>query len=190
MKHKIGDVLFVHCTNPLSLVSTAVMLATTNKINPFKNRVPYHCCICLDQYTIIESVWGKGIRKVSINHYDRQLDMITWWKRMDTQFWPDGSLAELHEDRLREWLLERIGQPYDKWQILSIAFRSIFRIIPPLYRFLKNRTSWLDRRFKFICSELVYRAYGENLHIDLFPSANASTISPHDLNRSEYLMDC
>jgi len=182
MKHRPGDIVFIYDPNPFNLVSSAIMITSTDKLK--HGKVPYHMAIIYDRYHLIESVWGSGVRKVMIDHYDRKRYHI-WHKRLIPDLWPEDAL--LTEQMLQNWLTQQIGKPYDRWQIVSIFARSFLRIIPPLYRYVKKRTSLLDSRFRFLCSELIYRAYTEVFNIDLYPSANASTVTPFDISRSELL---
>lgn len=186
MKHKIGDIIFVHDPRWWNLVSTSVMFCSSDNISPYKHKIAYHTAIVYDDYHLVESVWGHGVHKIMIDHYLRK-PYITWSKRLIDDLWPDDPI--LTRVMLQNWLTKQIGRSYDRWQILAIAWRSGFRIIPPFYRWLKNNSSMLDSRYKFICSELIYQAYAEVFNVDLYPKASSSTITPFDIQRSELLED-
>lgn len=171
-----GDLLFVYDPRWWNFVSTAVKITSTDVINS-KYRVSYHVAVVIDKYNIIESTWGKGVREVPIDHYERK-SFHTWGMRC--------KLDDSQKIAIIKWLMSQIGRSYDKWQILSIFTRSFLRIIPPLYKLLKKKTSFLDSRHKFICSELVKRAY-LSIGIDLYPRASTSEITPWDLQRSDIL---
>ncbi len=182
MKPKKFDIMFIHDTNKWNLVSTAIMITTTNTLLGHKNKVPYHTAVYLGYGKVIEAVWGGGVREVNLWDYYSKKSLTVWFKRLKD--WGEDEIV--NKEMLENWLHQRKGRPYDKWQILSIFGRSFLRIIPPLYRFIKRKTSFLDSRKKFICSELVLRAF-EIIGTNLYPSASSATITPNDLNKSKLL---
>lgn len=182
-KYEIGDVVFVHDKRWYNPVSTSIMIAETDSLAPFKNKVPYHVAGVYDgRGMLIESTWGSGVHEIELEHYTNDQHMIVWAKRIK-----HGIVAD-DQRRLHEWFYNQIGKKYDKSQIIGIFWRSFLRVIPPVYRFLKKRKqAGLDQRYEFICSELVFRAYKEVLGINLYPRASASNVTPYDLDRSELL---
>ncbi len=176
---KSGNILFVHDRRWWNLVSTGIMIAETDVVS-HGNKIPYHIAIVIDDKVIIESTWGRGVCSVPIKLYTDNKNLTCWFKQCT---------EPIDNDKLCVWLMEQLGSKYDKWQILGIFWRSFVRVIPPLYYLLKKNKNYLNDRKKFICSELVLRAYKDALGIDLYPSASNGNVTPHDLNKSVSLVD-
>ena len=179
MNLKPGDLIFVHDTNIWNMVSNVIMICETDKLRG-KGKVPYHVALVCDQHYLIEATWGGGVRLMPIDHYLRK-SFLVWYKRLKEGVIP--------AEQLQVWARQHIGKPYDKWQIFGIAWRSVLRIIPPIYYWLKKHTSLVDSKKKFICSEFVMKAYLDLADINLYPTASLSNITPHDLNRSPLLVE-
>lgn len=121
------------------IVSSAVRLMTRSKWS--------HVAIVMDEHSIMDAtgIHGVAIRSIrDIEHYDK-------------------AYAELDCETPKDWLMQQLGKPYDRWAILGLWF---------------NHRDWREDD-KWFCSELVAAA-AEKGGLKMF-NEDASLVTPRDI---------
>ena len=127
-----------------------------------------HAVLCVGHGQLVEA-WFDCVRKRSITEYP--VDDISWFGVRSA---PDGArVTQSRRDRVAEYAISRLGQPYDYRAWPAVLIRdywgidlSDFYILDPLAN----------------CSALVARAY-HAADLDLIDKQVLNLVTPEDLNQ-------
>jgi len=186
-KLQFGDVVYIDDRSPHNLVGKIIRTLENGGKHPDKFFIPNHCGVVIEsnenfhETKIIQSAYlGVRVKKLGRWSSHKYCNVIV--KRYKWYF-PDYKKRQM-----KGWLEDKIGLPYDflsllpmlgKYYLLKIVENPIIKI------FIRRLPNPLDSKVKFICSELIFRAFFEILNIIIWSNCHPSDVTPYDEFRSK-----
>lgn len=184
---KFGDLVFTDDRGYWNILGRAIRMMQNGGKHPDNKFMPNHVGIIIkenddiNEIGIIQSAgWGVRIKKLGVWIENSQSNLL--FRRYKKPF------TKIQKSRLLSWLKSKDGLFYDYPSIVATIVKYFV-----MEAFDNKFIKWIIKRWKnpldsptrFICSELVFKAWKNCMGVIICPSANPSDVSPYDEMRSK-----
>lgn len=184
---KFGDLIFVDSRSSLNILGRAIRIMEAGGVHPDGYFMPNHNGIVVEenediyQVKVIQSaILGVKVVPLGLWVSHRKCNIVATRYR--------GHFADYKKRQMKVWLKTKIGLPYDYLSFLPILAKYfLLKCVenPIIRKIIKHLPNPLDSKTRFICSELVFRAFQEVLGVIIWTDIHPSYVSPYDELRSK-----
>lgn len=133
-----------------------------------------HIGMFVSDNKIVEATMAKGVVISNLSKFE----ILRKKGKVDFTIYQIKNITEEQRQGMTEFLLDKIGQRYDFFQLIALLFFFSFRI--------NRKYETIDVKKRFICSELLAEA-GDKVGIQFKQGVDKDNITPCDIEQSDII---
>jgi hypothetical protein len=186
---KFGDVVFIDGRSSKNWIGKAVRIVQRGGKHPDKEFCPNHIGVVIEENNDLNKV--KVIQSAFVGVRIKELGLWTNHPKCNIEVKRyKGTFENWKRQRMKKWLYAQDGKPYDYFSLIGIFARYLLleMIEHKFVRYIIHNwlPNYFDSKIKFICSELIFRAY-QLAGVILWTETNPGFVTPYDIYKTKKL---